>query len=80
MGNEVTELGPAGSAPTVVVAAKGPQLFVYPRLGQGADLQTRDRAECNDWALSQQGVGGASDPDYVRALAACMDGRGYTVK
>jgi hypothetical protein len=78
--SEVMELGPAGSAPTTVAAARGPHLFIYPRQAQGADLQARDRAECDDWALSQQGVGGTSDPDYLRALTACMDGRGYTVK
>lgn len=65
-------------------------LFVYPRQGQTEQQQESDRSECHAWALGQTGydpnlaanVDQAADkyPDYVRALSACLDGRGYTVK
>ncbi len=95
--NVVTELGPAqnGVQPTAPVAGAVPpattvaqattQLFIYPRQGQSADQQFRDRSECDAWAAGQTGRtpapnGGAMDPDYQRAFGACLDGRGYTVK
>jgi hypothetical protein len=76
--------GPAVPPPAVAQAG-GNQLFIYPRQGQNADQQNRDRSECNNWAGSQTGrdpanSGGQMDPDYQRALSACLDGRGYTVK
>jgi hypothetical protein len=79
-------LPPQPVAPPVTVAqGGGNQLFIYPRQGQNADQQNRDRGECNKWAASQTGqdpanAGGQVDPDYQRALGACLDGRGYTVK
>ena len=83
---QVSAAPPAVAPPPVTVAqAGGNQLFIYPRQGQNADQQNRDRSECNSWATSQTGRdpannGGQMDPDYQRALGACLDGRGYTVK
>jgi hypothetical protein len=54
-------------------------LFAYPKTGQTAEQQTRDRQECRNWAASQTG----SDTDsegHLRAQAACLEGRGYSVK
>jgi hypothetical protein len=85
--NGVTELGPAGVAPPTAVApvtgatvAQGNagSIFVYPRQGQSIEQQRKDRADCDAWAASQASP--ANAPDYQRALSACMDGRGYTVK
>jgi len=69
------------------------ELFVYPRQGQSEKQQAEDRYACHRWAVSQTGYdptqpqGGASAnqkqkdrADYQRALGACLDGRGYTVK
>ena len=53
-------------------------LFAYPRNGQSAEQQNRDRQECRNWAASQTG----SDTDSggaLRAQAACLEGRGYSV-
>jgi hypothetical protein len=82
-----TQLPPSAPAvaPPVVAQAGGNQLFIYPRQRQSADQQNRDRSECNSWAVSQTGrdpanSGGQMDPDYQRAMGACLDGRGYTVK
>jgi hypothetical protein len=69
------------------------RMFVYPRNGQTAERQASDEYECHRWAVSQTGfdpsgaaVGqpDAGHPamraDYLRAQAACLDGRGYTVR
>jgi hypothetical protein len=70
------------------------QMFIYPRLGQSEQKQADDRYECHRWAVSQTGFdptrqqpGGAPETqkvekraDYHRAMGACLDGRGYTVK
>jgi hypothetical protein len=69
------------------------QMFIYPRLGQTEEQQADDRFDCHKWAVSQtafdptQPSGGGAEPpniarraDYQRAMAACLDGRGYTVK
>jgi hypothetical protein len=65
------------------------QVFVYPRQGQTSEQQAADRYACHQWAVSQTGidptVNAATVPpqkrtDYQRALAACLDGRGYTVR
>jgi hypothetical protein len=75
------------------VAPADPEMFVYPRQGQSEKQQADDRYACHRWAVSQTGfdptqpAGGATDAkkgrdraDYQRAMGACLDGRGYTVK
>jgi Family of unknown function (DUF6515) len=83
----VTELGPANgpaviAAPPVagqaVAQAPATALYVYPRQGQSIEQQKKDRSECDAWAAGQASP--ANSADYQRALSACMDGRGYTVK
>jgi hypothetical protein len=67
--------------------------FVYPREGQGPQQQASDEYECHRWAVSQTGfdpTGAATGQgatvstrgrsDYLRANAACLEGRGYTVR
>jgi hypothetical protein len=71
------------------------QLFIYPRQNQSEQQQATDRYECHRWAVSQTGFdptqlpgpGGVPEDqrgqkraDYQRAMSACLDGRGYTVK
>jgi len=69
------------------------QLFIYPRNNQSEQQQATDRYECHKWAVNQTGfdptqppVAVSEDPsgqkraDYQRAMGACLDGRGYTVK
>jgi hypothetical protein len=64
-------------------------LIVYPKNGQSEAQQSTDKFECHRWAAGQTGfdptqVTGATAPgkrsDYFRAQAACLEGRGYTVK
>jgi hypothetical protein len=65
------------------------QLFAYPNRGQSQQQAANDRYDCAKWATSQTGY----DPDlpvhrdpqngpvnYSRALSACLEGRGYTVR
>ena len=69
------------------------RIFIYPRKGQSEELQAKDRYECHRWGVSQtgydptqptSGMSGAQlnqmRVDYKRAMSACLDGRGYTMK
>jgi hypothetical protein len=79
------------SEPSAVPASD--EFFVYPREGQNEQAQARDRYECHRWAVSQTGFdpsqaqGGvpesqnaAARSDYRRAITACLEARGYTVR
>jgi hypothetical protein len=67
-------------------------LFIYPQNGQPADQQANDKYECHKWASSQTGFdptqaagvppeqAGAKRADYQRAMHACLEGRGYSVR
>lgn len=69
------------------------KMFIYPRQGQSEQLQADDRYACHRWAVEQTGFDPTQPPgsssesqkiekraDYQRAMSACLDGRGYTVK
>jgi hypothetical protein len=69
------------------------RIFVYPRKGQSDQQQAKDRYECHSWGVSQTGydptqpTSGMPEAqlnqmraDYKRAMSACLDGRGYTMK
>jgi hypothetical protein len=67
------------------------QMFIYPRLGQNEKQQADDKYACHQWAVNQTGFDPTQPPgspayksekraDYQRAMGACLDGRGYTVK
>lgn len=86
--------GPPPPAPQLAAPTPqmGSKVFVYPRNGQTADQQARDRYECYRFAVAQSGfdpmhASGASQAaraepqsDYDRAQAACLEGHGYTVR
>jgi hypothetical protein len=67
-------------------------LFIYPRNGQDDALQSEDRYQCHRWANEQTHFdptrpGGGLQAhteqariEYLRAMSACLEGRGYTVK
>ena len=72
---------------------EGEDIFVYPQQGQSPDQQANDRYDCHKWASSQTGfdptqAGGGVAPeetvargeDYRRAMRACLEGRGYSVR
>ena len=69
------------------------EIYVYPKNGQSADQQAKDRYECHRAAVADTGydptVAGGGVPadsaanrraDYMRAQSACLDARGYSVK
>lgn len=73
--------------------ASADSIFVYPKNGQSAEQQARDRYECHRSAVLATGydptvAGGGVPPDtatskrsdYMRAQEACLDARGYSVK
>jgi hypothetical protein len=83
---------PKGDATQAPPTTTG-QLFVYPRNGQSKELQAKDRYECHSWAVGQihydptqpavnvpEAQTNQKRADYQRAMGACLDGRGYTVK
>ena len=79
---------PAGGA--TAGTQKVPKVFLYPRNGQSADQQARDRYDCYRFAVAQSGFdplrtsGSAPAPaseqqsDFDRAQGACFEGRGYS--
>ncbi|HZO21079.1 MAG TPA: DUF6515 family protein [Steroidobacteraceae bacterium] len=83
---------PTTDAPPAPPSPNG-DVFVYPKNGQSEEDQARDKYECHKWAQGQSGFdptaanGGvppeqanARRADYQRAIGACLEGRGYTVK
>ena len=70
---------PPSSPPAQAQAVPSPEPLLYPRDGQSAAQTEAVRRECNRWATTQpNAVADASI--FQRAAAACMDGRGYTVR
>jgi hypothetical protein len=79
---------PAGTA--APGTQKVPKVFLYPKNGQSADQQARDRYDCYRFAVAQSGfdpmrtAGSAPGPaaeqqsDFDRAQGACFEGRGYS--
>jgi hypothetical protein len=63
-----------GSTPAAPAAQT--ELFAYPRSHQSAEQQARDRTECGQWATKQT----QNHADYLRAEAACLSGRDYSVR
>ena len=90
-GYVVTE-PPPDAQPDTKPAAKS-DVFIYPKNGQSEEQQATDRYECHRWAAdptgfdpTQSGGGVPAEQnaskrsEYQRAQAACLEGRGYTVK
>jgi hypothetical protein len=84
----------APPAPAVTTAPPtSQQLFIYPKNGQSEQQQANDRYDCHHWAASQTGFDptqpvpnqsteqvAAERTDYQRAMTACLEARGYSVK
>jgi hypothetical protein len=56
-----------------------PEPIIYPRQGQGPQQRSIDLQECKIWAVNQPGATSNADI-FQRALGACMDGRGYSLR
>ncbi len=79
--------------PPSATQGSGGQIFIYPRQGQSEEQKAEDVDNCHDWAVGQTGFDpsippvGAPDArtiqkskDYLRAISACLDARGYTLR
>jgi hypothetical protein len=83
---------PAGGPPAAVPAQEGAMsLFVYPKNGQSEQQTANDRYQCHEWAVGQTGydptnsanssqAATATPENYKRAMTACLDARGYSVR
>jgi len=64
------------------------ELFAYPKAGQSEAQQKQDKDECRRWAVARteadrtQPAGGAppSQQELLRAEAACLEARNYSVR
>ena len=65
-------------APVVYAPARA-EPVIYPRNGQNNAQLEADRRDCNRWATTQPAAM-ADAGVFNRAVEACMDGRGYTLR
>ncbi len=85
---QVAGSAPAGAGPSAAGTSAGTDLIAYPKNGQSTDQQAKDKFDCHQWAVGQSGfdpsLGTSTAPskrnDYMRAQAACLEGRGYSVQ
>lgn len=69
------------------------QLYIYPKQGQSEKKQADDRFACYQWSVKQTGFDPTQPPqgiaqedlnhkreDYQKAMRACLEGRGYSVR
>lgn len=69
------------------------ELFAYPKEGQSEEQQAEDRYACHRWAVDQTRYDPTQPPqnlpvnelsrlreDYQRAMKACLEGKGYSVR
>jgi len=65
--------------PAPVYTPSRAEPVIYPRNGQSNAQLEADTRECNRWATTQQAAM-ADSSVFNRAVEACMDGRGYTLR
>jgi Family of unknown function (DUF6515) len=84
---------PTDQGATTTQPPPSDDLYIYPQSGQSEEQQANDKYECHKWASSQSGfdptqAAGGVSPDqaaakraeYDRAMRACLEGRGYSVR
>lgn len=86
-GYEVVAPPEGADQPGAAPARSADDLIVYPRNGQSQEQQSADRYECHRWAGTQSGFDPTKGPgsavqndQYRRAMSACLEARGYSVK
>jgi hypothetical protein len=70
---------PAPQPPAPVYEPSRAAPVIYPRHGQGPAQLEDDHRDCNRWATTQPAAM-ADAGVFQRAVEACMDGRGYTLR
>ena len=82
---------PAGAQPGAAPGQGALSLFVYPKNGQSEQQTANDRYQCHEWAVGQTGfdptntanetqAATATPENYKRAMTACLEARGYSVR
>ncbi len=84
---------PPNASEISTAAPAAADIVIYPKNGQSEAQQSQDRYECHRWAVGQTGFdptqpGGGAAADqgpggrasYQRAMNACLEGRGYSVR
>jgi len=69
------------------------QLFIYPKQEQNEKQQADDRFQCHQWSVAQTNYDPSEPPEnmkqselsvkyenYQKAMKACLEGRGYSVR
>ncbi len=87
----VSEAPPESAVTTLPTTSE--QLFIYPKNSQSEQQQATDRYECHRWAVGQTGfdptqpladssgtIIAEKHAAYQRAMTACLEARGYSVK
>jgi len=65
--------------PPAPPAPSRPEPVIYPRNAQGPAQLEADHRDCSRWATTQPAAM-ADAGAFQRAVEACMDGRGYTLR
>jgi hypothetical protein len=76
---DAMQSGPSG-VPNGPIDGAPAQIFMYPKNGQSAEQQARDKAECQQWATQQAGSVAQNGSNFNRAMVACVEGRGYSAR
>jgi hypothetical protein len=86
--------GGVTQSPPLAGQITGGQIFIYPRQNQTEQQLVTDRTECHNWAMDKTGYDPTKPPptdmpaqeiaqkssDYHRAMGACLEGRGYSMR
>jgi len=75
-------VAPPAETPTMTALPSPPPKpdpVIYPRNGQSAEATEADRQDCNRWATTQPAAMNDASV-FNRAVEACMDGRGYSMR
>ena len=91
--NQPNYVAAPADAPPQAAPMPSDDLYAYPQSGQTAEQQASDKYACHKWAQSQSGFdptqqSGGVPPDqagtardsYQRAMSACLEGKGYSVR
>jgi hypothetical protein len=83
----------SSQVPPSASQGSGSQMFIYPRQGQSEEKKADDFDKCHGWAVGQTGFDPSKPPvgppdaqamqksgNYFRAISACLDARGYTIR
>ena len=92
-GYEVVDPPVGADQPGQAASVPSEDFYIYPKNGQTPDQQSADRFECYRWSKTQTGFdpaqsgggvpadqSGAKREQYRRAMTACLEARGYSVK